>query len=156
MSYCPQCGAEYRAGFDECSDCLIPLVDERPQGEPVPAKEVFDRETSPNLVAVYMADRMQAELVRAAIEGSGVPAVLFESGYSAAYPLTVGSLGETRVMVREEDREQALDIIAAATGEELSVEADEPTGSTRWFPGVVIVGIAIVLILAIARSGAGP
>jgi hypothetical protein len=28
--YCPQCGAEYREGFTECSDCQVALVWEKP------------------------------------------------------------------------------------------------------------------------------
>lgn len=28
--YCPECGAEHRPGFSHCSDCLVPLVAERP------------------------------------------------------------------------------------------------------------------------------
>ena len=31
---CPQCGAEYRPGFTQCSDCLIDLVE-----QPVDAAE---------------------------------------------------------------------------------------------------------------------
>jgi hypothetical protein len=30
MVYCPKCGAEYREGFNECSDCRVPLVWEKP------------------------------------------------------------------------------------------------------------------------------
>ena len=29
--YCPKCGAEYREGFNECSDCQIPLVLWKPE-----------------------------------------------------------------------------------------------------------------------------
>ncbi len=29
--FCPQCRAEYREGFVECPDCLVPLVDELPE-----------------------------------------------------------------------------------------------------------------------------
>lgn len=29
--WCPQCGDEYRPGFSGCSDCRVPLVDEKPQ-----------------------------------------------------------------------------------------------------------------------------
>ena len=29
--YCPQCRAEYREGFVECSDCRVPLVDRLPE-----------------------------------------------------------------------------------------------------------------------------
>ncbi len=28
--FCPKCGAEYREGFTECADCMIPLVWEEP------------------------------------------------------------------------------------------------------------------------------
>ena len=31
--YCPICKAEYRAGFDRCSDCLIGLVPTREQAD---------------------------------------------------------------------------------------------------------------------------
>ena len=31
--YCPLCKAEYRAGFDTCSDCLVGLVSTREQAE---------------------------------------------------------------------------------------------------------------------------
>ena len=31
--YCPLCKAEYRTGFDKCSDCLIGLVPTREQAE---------------------------------------------------------------------------------------------------------------------------
>ena len=29
--YCPECGAEYRAEFTECSDCGVPLVAQKPE-----------------------------------------------------------------------------------------------------------------------------
>jgi hypothetical protein len=28
--YCPRCGGEYRAGFRQCADCMVPLVAHRP------------------------------------------------------------------------------------------------------------------------------
>ncbi len=28
--FCPKCGAEYREGFTECADCMVPLVYEEP------------------------------------------------------------------------------------------------------------------------------
>ncbi len=29
--FCPNCGAEFRPGFIECNDCLVPLVEEPPE-----------------------------------------------------------------------------------------------------------------------------
>jgi hypothetical protein len=34
VSWCPQCGAEYRPGFQECADCGVALVDEQPAPPP--------------------------------------------------------------------------------------------------------------------------
>jgi len=31
--FCPKCGEEYRAGFDLCAACGVPLVAERPEPE---------------------------------------------------------------------------------------------------------------------------
>ena len=28
--FCPKCGAEYREGFTECADCMVPLVWDKP------------------------------------------------------------------------------------------------------------------------------
>ena len=40
--FCPECGAEYRQGFYECSDCQVPLVHELPsEPEPEPADRVI-------------------------------------------------------------------------------------------------------------------
>ena len=34
--YCPKCKSEFRKGFFECSDCLVPLVEKLPPEEPKP------------------------------------------------------------------------------------------------------------------------
>ena len=34
--YCPKCKSEFREGFFECSDCLVPLVEKLPPEEPKP------------------------------------------------------------------------------------------------------------------------
>jgi hypothetical protein len=44
MSWCPQCGAEYRAGFHECADCGVALVDEQPP--PVPGRGATARHST--------------------------------------------------------------------------------------------------------------
>ena len=43
--FCPQCRTEYRAGFDVCADCHIPLVDvlePEPQPEFVEFQHILD------------------------------------------------------------------------------------------------------------------
>ena len=59
--YCPECGVEYRPGFPQCSDCLVPLVAERPRRTRSYATVL--EESDPDLIA------LAAELLKDA----GVP-----------------------------------------------------------------------------------
>ena len=142
MRYCPRCGTEYRPGFSECSDCHIPLVDEPPAGPLVePGPEVsddddeFDETLVPRVVLVYWIDRFRAEVMRSVLEGSGVAAFVAKEGYAAAYPLTVGYIGEGRVKVGEQDTERAADVVRAAVTGELDLEGTYEPGLGRplWF-----------------------
>ena len=43
--FCPECRAEYRPGFSECSDCRVALVSElkpepKPEPGPTPAEKI--------------------------------------------------------------------------------------------------------------------
>ena len=44
MRYCPNCGAEYLEGIEECADCRLPLTDEPP--EPEDEQSLLDRLTA--------------------------------------------------------------------------------------------------------------
>jgi putative signal transducing protein len=66
--------------------------------------------TSANLVSVYRAPRMQAEIIRSVLEGSGIQAFVRGSGMSGAYP--GGVLDDSGVMVRKEDEVSARELLA--------------------------------------------
>jgi hypothetical protein len=40
--YCPKCRSEFREGFFECPECLVPLVEDLPPEEPEPVPEYVD------------------------------------------------------------------------------------------------------------------
>jgi protein-S-isoprenylcysteine O-methyltransferase Ste14 len=42
--YCPECRSEYREGFFECAECLVPLVASLSPEEPEPIPEYVDLE----------------------------------------------------------------------------------------------------------------
>jgi hypothetical protein len=65
---------------------------------------------SDDWVQVFAAGIIEAELVRALLEDNGIEAFL-AGDQSAAYPVTVGAMGEGRVMVRRGDVEVALELI---------------------------------------------
>lgn len=65
--YCPECGAEYRAGFFQCSDCDVPLVHELPADAP------RDREAPADEVVVFeSAVPGETEMVAGALEEAGI------------------------------------------------------------------------------------
>jgi hypothetical protein len=65
--YCPQCRAEYRDGFTECSDCHVPLSAGTPPPEPAghPALGL--------VVVLETNDGIQLALAKGLLEGAGIP-----------------------------------------------------------------------------------
>ncbi|HEX2050037.1 MAG TPA: DUF2007 domain-containing protein [Actinomycetota bacterium] len=113
--HCPSCGDEFRPGVTTtCPDCGVALVD----GEVAPApRHRFDPRDVPELVEIYSTGPHEAEIVRALLEDAGIPAITAGEGYASAYPVTVGALGERRVLVRRDDAERAAEVIRDALEE---------------------------------------
>ena len=78
MKYCPQCGSEYRPGFERCPDCDEALVDD------VPTVSAEPRSSVPTLVqreVVFSTGRrIDAEMVRGLLEAHGLDARIWASG----------------------------------------------------------------------------
>jgi hypothetical protein len=66
--YCPQCQAEYRDGFTECSDCRVPLV----AGTPPEVEDGFDP-TLDLVVVLETNDRIQLAMAKGLLEDAGIP-----------------------------------------------------------------------------------
>jgi len=67
--YCPQCRAEYRDGFAECSDCRVPLL----PGPPPPKPPThFDPSLDPVIVLVTN-DQIQLALAKGLLEAAEIP-----------------------------------------------------------------------------------
>jgi len=67
--YCPQCRAEYRDGFTECSDCRVPLV----AGSPPPKPPThFDSSLDPVIVMVT-SNAIQLALAKGLLETGEIP-----------------------------------------------------------------------------------
>jgi len=67
--YCPQCLAEYREGFNECSDCHVALLAGKPPAEPASR---FD----PNLdlvVVLESNDGVQLAMAKGLLDDAGIP-----------------------------------------------------------------------------------
>jgi hypothetical protein len=66
--YCPECSTEYRAGFHQCSDCGVSLVNEPP------ASTARDLDAAAGHVVVFESPIPgEAEMVAGALEEAGIP-----------------------------------------------------------------------------------
>lgn len=63
--YCPQCGAEYRKGIYECSDCRVPLVVELP-------KQAGETHELTLVTVLETEDSVALGLAKAALEEAGI------------------------------------------------------------------------------------
>jgi hypothetical protein len=106
--FCPNCGDEYRPGFTECAECLIPLVPEPPEEEP-PEPPPPDENWGdvPTLAIVYRSSRVDADIMSTYLQNCGLPTSVGKEGYHSYWPFTVGVFGEGRVQVRECDVDDA-------------------------------------------------
>ena len=59
-------------------------------------------------------DPVEAEIVKDLLESGGIPAVLRSSKVSP-YPVNVGKMGEIKVLVKNEDKETAEEVIKGNT-----------------------------------------
>ncbi|MBZ5626630.1 MAG: DUF2007 domain-containing protein [Acidobacteriia bacterium] len=65
--YCPECGVGYRAGFTECSDCHVGLVEELPAPAEVPSPDL-------ELVRVLEGNnQIAAAVAKMLLEEAGIP-----------------------------------------------------------------------------------
>ena len=63
--FCPQCGAEYRPGFDRCAECDVALTPEPPPEED---------HSAPPLVRVFATSEADViPVIKSLLESSGIP-----------------------------------------------------------------------------------
>ena len=105
--FCPECGAEYREGFSECSDCQVPLTPEPP---PPPEPE-------PDLKLLTVLETVDRNLLMVAIsvlEDAGITYLV--EGESTPDPLggvtLYGRKGPARLQVAEQDEGTARDLLS--------------------------------------------
>ena len=63
--FCPECGAEFREGFDECADCGVKLTAE------MPARAIPDDE--PTVGIFRTADAALLPVLKSVLTSAGIP-----------------------------------------------------------------------------------
>jgi hypothetical protein len=106
--FCPECGSEFLAGIESCSDCAVPLVPQAPCGED---EMIFD---DPLVPATEVWNPAEAEIVSALLQAHGIPCLLkAENQYAVEATYTIGPLARRRLLVRESDLDRAREILQA-------------------------------------------
>ena len=131
MPWCPDCGAEYREGFNRCSECGVSLVDAppvrlQPPEEPGPAWVE---------VASYTTAE-EARLAQGLLEGQGIAAEVVDR-HVVLNPFPQVDEAEVLLLVAPEDAERADAVLAQAEAgddtlsEDVDTDADTPGETTR-------------------------
>jgi hypothetical protein len=102
--FCPQCGAEYREGILECSDCQLPLVAElppEPKLQPEPDLELVTVLATGNPALIAVAKSL--------LEDSGIEYATQNEGLHNLFPVNRFRI---HIQVRQEDEEEATGLLA--------------------------------------------
>lgn len=145
VEQCPNCGSQLvdnlLGGSTEASTSQNPVSDrgllEQEETSPEPSAvedaepagpvedsepvEAITPDELPELVQIYTANGLEADLIRSVIEGSGIAVLIKRSGMEGVY----GPVHDTHLLVREEDEERAREVIRAARAGEFEIEDDE-------------------------------
>lgn len=97
--FCPNCKAEYREGFDTCSDCNIPLVTELPKEREL---EFVDFQ---ELITTY--NPFDISLLKSLLDAEGITYYFQGEHFSYVRPLAI----PVRLMVKKEQISTAAEII---------------------------------------------
>ncbi len=108
--YCPECGAEYREGYEQCADCRVPLVPERPE----PDREITDwvivHETSQTDVLPVIKSLLRSAEIPFQTRGEDL-LNLFPS--EALGPLYTRHSAEVQLVVPPDRAEEARELLTA-------------------------------------------
>jgi len=122
--FCPECRAEYRPGFYECSDCHVPLVGSLPpepvEPPPGPFWDPAPRPGLPNpdaeLVVVFESgDPFVLGLAEGALESGGIPYLLSGEGRGRTGLIDPAVAGWQQFVVARENEEEARRLLEPLT-----------------------------------------
>lgn len=118
MPWCPQCGTEYREGFDRCSDCGAALVD-----APPPAESAAAHGQEWVAVGGYTTED-EARIAQGLLAEKGIPAEV-ANRQVVLYPFPQADTAEVLLLVAPEDLERAdRELERAEAGEDEVTDED--------------------------------
>ena len=104
--FCPRCEAEYRTGFNRCSECNVALVYRFPANSTVSP----EFETALVVIRTYH-NKFEADLARTTLEAAGIESMIRSDDYGGRGTNLSFILG-IELLVRSEDAEDADQILS--------------------------------------------
>ena len=105
--FCPQCGAEYREGFNRCVDCEVDLVAEAPPPAVRPAR------TTRYVTVLRSGDPAVLAMAKSLLEDAGIPLVAQGEGLQDLFALGRLGTGSSPIVGPAEIRVSSSDEAAA-------------------------------------------
>jgi hypothetical protein len=102
--FCPQCRAEYREGFTECSDCRVPLIAEKPATAGDPGLEL--------VTVLESGDALVVTSAKTLLEDAGIP--FWVLGDEVA-PRILGLLPWYRIQIGRDHETKAIALLRPLT-----------------------------------------
>ncbi len=102
--FCPQCGAEYREGLLECSDCQLPLVGELP-----PRSEQHPQPDLKLVTVLATGNPALIAVAKSLLEDSGIEYLTQNEGLHDLFPVNRFRI---HIQVRPDDEEEATALLA--------------------------------------------
>lgn len=123
MPWCPQCGVEYREGFNRCSECGVALVSAPPPSPERPAQP------GPEWVEVAGYTTVEeARLAQGLLLEEGIPAEVVDR-HVVLSPFPQVDEAEVLLLVPPEDADRADGLLARAEAGEDELPEDADAGS---------------------------
>lgn len=102
--FCPGCGAEFDPGVETCADCGVALVAELPDD--------FDPKYQ-ELVTVFDAfNANELAVAESLLQGAEIPYFVQNTASQSVFGVASGTVGRSRIEVKPEFAEAALDLLA--------------------------------------------
>ena len=111
MKYCPGCGGEFFDTIETCSDCNESLLDEQEWRKIVAERKIEDQEIFVKVKTVE--NEFEADIIRDALEKEDIPVLVRNFHDTSFNGLFIPQKGWGIILVPEEYREDAKNILEA-------------------------------------------